>query len=598
MIPSSNERFYTNDVSQSEVPENPKLANRTINYEPGVDSIIIHESDKPEENHSHPFQKLLYELRTEGLPVSTSEWIDLQTLVSLGEVSSLGDLYIVGRSVLIKEVALFDKYDEVFGRLFLGIERKTDDEYQDESDMEEMELYLGASTLAKSGNKKDVEMDETSVDELDANEQAQKEVDTEADLDKSEDDQTDSQQKDEKEQFKQKEKENIDEVVESTSKTSEEVHGGKEATKDIKDSPSAANNGEQDNKGAEEGKPGENGQGQGLQGVHRTQKGGAKGESGSKGEGSNGEQDNKGAEEGKPGENGQGQGLQGVHRTQKGGAKGESGSKGEGSSGKGAKIRPHRNENVRSTKEQILEKRFERLSEDRKLEYSQFTLALSRLKTVIKEPSLRKTEYLDARATVNHIAKRAGAPELIWAEEIESKPKVMLLFDVGGSTDEFRPLLEKLFTAAKDELRELEIFYFHNAIYGEVWPQKDGNYGKNFVPMADILKKDPATKVIIIGDAWMAESDAMNGGLHDSYSDMSRTSTDNRYHGYTGLENFEALTETFDSTVWINPILEKNREEVDNSGTISDVAKILPMYDLSLKGIELAVKKLMEDEKL
>ena len=553
MIPSSNERFYTNDVSQSEVPENPKLANRTINYEPGVDSIIIHESDKPEENHSHPFQKLLYELRTEGLPVSTSEWIDLQTLVSLGEVSSLGDLYIVGRSVLIKEVALFDKYDEVFGRLFLGIERKTDDEYQDESDMEEMELYLGASTLAKSGNKKDVEMDETSVDELDANEQAQKEVDTEADLDKSEDDQTDSQQKDEKEQFKQKEKENIDEVVESTSKTSEEVHGGKEATKDIKDSPSAANNGEQDNKGAEEGKPGENGQGQGLQGVHRTQKGGAKG---------------------------------------------ESGSKGEGSSGKGAKIRPHRNENVRSTKEQILEKRFERLSEDRKLEYSQFTLALSRLKTVIKEPSLRKTEYLDARATVNHIAKRAGAPELIWAEEIESKPKVMLLFDVGGSTDEFRPLLEKLFTAAKDELRELEIFYFHNAIYGEVWPQKDGNYGKNFVPMADILKKDPATKVIIIGDAWMAESDAMNGGLHDSYSDMSRTSTDNRYHGYTGLENFEALTETFDSTVWINPILEKNREEVDNSGTISDVAKILPMYDLSLKGIELAVKKLMEDEKL
>lgn len=45
----------------------------------------------------------------------------------------------------------------------------------------------------------------------------------------------------------QKEQENIDEVEEATSFTSEEVHGGKEATGDIKDSPNASDDGENDN---------------------------------------------------------------------------------------------------------------------------------------------------------------------------------------------------------------------------------------------------------------------------------------------------------------------------------------------------------------
>lgn len=62
----------------------------------------------------------------------------------------------------------------------------------------------------------------------------------------------------------QKESEGIDEVAEATSKTSEDVHGGDEATKDIEDSPNAADNGKnEENKGAKEGKDGQGDQGQG-----------------------------------------------------------------------------------------------------------------------------------------------------------------------------------------------------------------------------------------------------------------------------------------------------------------------------------------------
>lgn len=60
----------------------------------------------------------------------------------------------------------------------------------------------------------------------------------------------------------QKEKEGVDEVAEATSKTSEDVHGGDEATKDIEDSPNAADDGQNpDNQGAEAGEGGTEGDG-------------------------------------------------------------------------------------------------------------------------------------------------------------------------------------------------------------------------------------------------------------------------------------------------------------------------------------------------
>ncbi len=60
----------------------------------------------------------------------------------------------------------------------------------------------------------------------------------------------------------QKKSEGVEEVAEATSKLSEDVHGGDEATKDIKDSPNAADDGENpDNHGAESGEGGQDGQG-------------------------------------------------------------------------------------------------------------------------------------------------------------------------------------------------------------------------------------------------------------------------------------------------------------------------------------------------
>jgi hypothetical protein len=60
----------------------------------------------------------------------------------------------------------------------------------------------------------------------------------------------------------QKESEGIEDVAEATSKTSEDVHGGDEATKDIEDSPNAADDGQNpDNEGVESGEGVDEGEG-------------------------------------------------------------------------------------------------------------------------------------------------------------------------------------------------------------------------------------------------------------------------------------------------------------------------------------------------
>lgn len=107
----------------------------------------------------------------------------------------------------------------------------------------------------------------------------------------------------------QKESEGIDEVAEATSKISEDVHGGDEATKDIEDSPNAANDGKnQDNQGAEKGQDGQEGEGDEGQGdtQSNTNEQGEDGGEGGTGQGEDGETEAQADQEGE-GQGGTGQ---------------------------------------------------------------------------------------------------------------------------------------------------------------------------------------------------------------------------------------------------------------------------------------------------
>lgn len=72
------------------------------------------------------FTDFFYQLRSEGLPVSLTEWMTFMEALNKGlAMSNLNVFYHLARTTLVKSEALFDRFDIAFAKYFSGIE--TDD---------------------------------------------------------------------------------------------------------------------------------------------------------------------------------------------------------------------------------------------------------------------------------------------------------------------------------------------------------------------------------------------------------------------------------------------------------------------------------------
>lgn len=161
----------------------------------GADLFLTGESDLGKENPT-PFIRLLEIMREDySLQVSMSEWLDLQKVLSVIPVESVKELCSISRLLLVKSV---DKY-VLFDMAFVDF-------------LEESGCFVDPEEIAKEEEK--------------SKESEQKEMDEEKQIDKEDN-----------YEAEKKDKEDIDEVAPGGSETSEEMHGGNEATGDIPDSP-------------------------------------------------------------------------------------------------------------------------------------------------------------------------------------------------------------------------------------------------------------------------------------------------------------------------------------------------------------------------
>ena len=70
------------------------------------------------------FQKLFFELRDAGVPVSLREYLDLLNAVRSGVADyRVDDFYYLARTVLVKDEKYLDRFDQVFGHVFKGLEK-------------------------------------------------------------------------------------------------------------------------------------------------------------------------------------------------------------------------------------------------------------------------------------------------------------------------------------------------------------------------------------------------------------------------------------------------------------------------------------------
>lgn len=70
------------------------------------------------------FLKLFFELRDAEVPVTLREYLDLVNAVSAGVADyRVDDFYYLARTVLVKDERFLDRFDQVFGHVFKGLEK-------------------------------------------------------------------------------------------------------------------------------------------------------------------------------------------------------------------------------------------------------------------------------------------------------------------------------------------------------------------------------------------------------------------------------------------------------------------------------------------
>ena len=223
-----------------------------------------------------------------------------------------------------------------------------------------------------------------------------------------------------------------------------------------------------------------------------------------------------------------------------------------------------------------LDRRYKDYTEDTRIGPSQISEAMRRLKSM--QPAGPK-DSLNIEKTIYETMKNAGEIEIVFDRSLKDKLKVILMIDNGGfSMDPYINVVQVLFNHAKNQFKDLKIFYYHNTIYSHVWEDPTRQYKVVF--LEDFARYDPQTRLIIVGDASMApyELFSRNGSIY--YAARS---------GEPSINRLEYLAKTFKHSVWLNP---KYAYTWPHTQTIEAIGEIFPMFEITLGGLEKAVEHL------
>jgi len=226
-----------------------------------------------------------------------------------------------------------------------------------------------------------------------------------------------------------------------------------------------------------------------------------------------------------------------------------------------------------------MDRRYKDYSQEGPLTQAQIGEALKRLRNMV--PSGPK-DVVNIDETIYQTMKNAGEIEIVFERSLKDRLKVVLAIDNGGwSMDPYIEMVQTLFNYARAQFKEVKTYFFHNTIYDQVWADP-ARYRKPY-PIDDLIRRDPETRVVIVGDASMAPYELMatDGSIHIE-----------ERSGRPSYERLQFIANTFPHSVWINP---KMAAEWPYTRSINMIREIFPMFELTIDGLEKAVGHLMSD---
>ena len=224
-----------------------------------------------------------------------------------------------------------------------------------------------------------------------------------------------------------------------------------------------------------------------------------------------------------------------------------------------------------------LERRYKDYSLSGPLTQAMVGEALKRLRNMV--PAGPK-DQVNVDESIYRTMKNGGEIEIVFDRRMKDRLKVVLAIDNGGwSMDPYVAVVQTLFDYARAQFKEVRTFFFHNTIYETIW--QDAARYRRPLRMDELARRDPETRIIVVGDASMAPYELMarDGSIY--VQDRS---------GRPSIECLRFMVQRFPHSVWLNPV---PAAMWDYTQTITMIRHIFPMFELSIDGLEKAVQYLM-----
>ncbi|OZI52634.1 vWA domain-containing protein [Bordetella genomosp. 4] len=206
-----------------------------------------------------------------------------------------------------------------------------------------------------------------------------------------------------------------------------------------------------------------------------------------------------------------------------------------------------------------------------------FKVALRRLRRFAREGAELE---LDLDDTITSTARNAGHLDLRLVPERHNTVKVLMLLDVGGSMDDHIARVEELFSAARSEFRNLEVYYFHNCPYETLWQNNRRRNSERFDTWDVLRKYNPDWRLIIVGDATMSPYEILQpGGSVEHY---------NKEPGAVWLRR---LLDAWPKAAWLNPEPTASWQYRQSIALLRDIMQ-QRMYPVTVAGLEQAMRQL------
>ncbi|WP_339779729.1 VWA domain-containing protein [uncultured Thalassospira sp.] len=182
-------------------------------------------------------------------------------------------------------------------------------------------------------------------------------------------------------------------------------------------------------------------------------------------------------------------------------------------------------------------------------------------------------DELDLAGTIRSTA-RQGWLDVQMRPERHNAVKVLMLFDIGGSMDDYIRICEELFSAVKTEFKHLEYYYFHNCPYEGLWRDNARRRSEQISTLDVINTYSSDYKLVFVGDATMSPYEITYPGGSVEHWNME-----------AGQVWMQRLLDHFNHAAWINPQPEKWWHYTPS---IQLLHKMMAgrMYPLTLEGLD------------